>query len=87
MAELQKSSSELTTGLLLNKNLFEEDFGYGCVMWLTLEALAMVRMVQDGISKNPTVKEATGAVQDSSSSWVSSPGRQSDGERSNATRG
>lgn len=54
MAELQNSSSELTTGLLLNKNLFEEDFDFGYVMGLTLEALAKVRMVQDGVSKNST---------------------------------
>lgn len=68
MAELQNSSSEFTTGLLLNKDLFEEDFDYGCVMGLTLEAHATVRTVRMESVKTPSGKEARGAVQDSSAS-------------------
>lgn len=58
MAELQNSSSEFTTGLLLNKDLFEEDFGYGCVMTLTLEAHATVRTVtMKSVKTQPAKKQ------------------------------
>lgn len=57
MAALQNSSSELTTGLLLNKSLFEEDFGYGCVVGLTLKPHAMVRMVRmESVKPGPAKK-------------------------------
>lgn len=57
MAALQNSSSELTTGLLLNKSLFEEDFGYGCVVGLILKPHAMVRMVRmESVKPGPAKK-------------------------------